>query len=197
MEENRFTEILNSVTSNERLASEELLPLVYDELRRLAAAQMVRETAGQTLQPTALVHEAWLRLAGSNDYSWENQAHFFGAAARAMRQVLVEVSRKKATLKRGSNLRLVAQEEDQWLTAEPGESILQVHEGLTRLESENPASARIVLLKFFGGLSNEEVAKSEGIGIRTVERRWTLARARLYQLIRERGSEGVTDPIDS
>lgn len=166
------------------LPSERLLPLVYDELRRLAASKLRSESAGHTLQPTALVHEAWLRLAGQGECSWENRAHFFGAAARAMRRILVDHARRKAARKRdaGGALPLLeagAAEEG------PGEHVLMIHAKLELLEKEDAEAAEIVLLKFFSGLGSREIAKMTGRSVRSVERSWTLAKARLYQLIRE------------
>ncbi len=186
MPEQDVTIILQQVARGERLASEELLPLVYEELRRLAASRMFRERAGHTLQPTALVHEAWLRLAGENDISWENRAHFFGAAAQAMRRILVDRSRRKAALKRqvtaGQQQDLSG---DELMVPMPGDHILMIHESLKRLEQDDPEAAEVVLLKFFCGRSSEEISQMLGRSVRSVERQWTLAKARLYQMIRE------------
>ncbi|MDB6076536.1 MAG: polymerase subunit sigma-24 [Akkermansiaceae bacterium] len=175
--------ILEELNRGEGVASERLLPLVYEELRRLAASRMQRESGSQTLQPTALVHEAWLRLVGNGDPSWQNQAHFFGAAARAMRRILVDRSRSKAAMKRQS--RENVPDLDNEATVEADDHILMIHESLKRLEKEDPAAANVVLLKFYSGLSSEEIARMSQCSVRSVERQWTLAKARLYQMIQE------------
>ncbi|WP_035612031.1 ECF-type sigma factor [Haloferula sp. BvORR071] len=166
------------------LASERLLPLVYEELRRLAAARMMKELPGQTLQPTALVHEAWLRLIGKGECSWQNRAHFFGAAAQAMRRILVDRSRSRAAIKRRATEDAPGSD---MLTNPTEDHILMIHESLKRLEQEDPEAARIVLLKFFSGLGSEEIARMNSCSVRSVERQWTMAKARLYQMIREEG----------
>ena len=183
-----ITLILEAVSRDEQLASEQLLPLVYEELRRLAAARMALEPAGQTLQPTALVHEAWLRLAGTEECSWQNRGHFFGAAALAMRRILVDRSRRKAAGKRHSDGASMPLGPNDLLVAEPGDHILLIHESLERLEQTDPEAARIVLLKFFSGLGSEEIARMTASTTRSVERQWTLAKAKLYQMIREDGN---------
>ncbi len=165
------------------LPSERLLPLVYDELRRLAASRMMGEMPGQTLQPTALVHEAWLRLEDGSGITWENRAHFFAAAARAMRRILVDRARRKSAFKRRTGERFPDPAADS--LPERDDHILLIHESLARLEVEDPEAAEIVLLKFFSGLGSKEIAGMTGGSVRSVERRWTLAKARLYQMIRE------------
>jgi RNA polymerase sigma factor (TIGR02999 family) len=164
--------------------SADLLPLVYHELRNLASQQMSSQPGGQTLQPTALVHEAWLRLTKENEHLWNDRAHFYRAAAQAMRHILVDRARAKSRMKRGHAETLDVHELD---LAEPttNERVLLVDEVIERLEKEDPASARVVSLKFFGGLTNKEIAGTEGMGERTVERQWAYARARLFQMIRE------------
>jgi len=179
--------MLPQLGRDERLASQDLLPLVYQELRRLAAARMLRETPGHTLQPTALVHEVWLRLVGDPELSWENRAHFFGAAAQAMRRVLVDRSRRKAALKRQAADQQAAAPGEDPAAPEPEDHILMIHESLKRLEREDPDAAHIVLLKFFSGRSSTEIARMCGSSVRSVERRWTLAKAKLYQMIRDDG----------
>lgn len=177
------TSMLEAGANGDPISSERLLPLVYGELRRLAAARMMKESPGQTLQPTALVHEAWLRLVGKGDCSWQNRAHFFGAAAQAMRRILVDRSRSRAALKRRTPEHGAAD-----MLLQPTEDhILMIHESLKRLEAEDPDAARIVLLKFFSGLGSEEIAQMSSCSVRSVERQWTLAKARLYQMIREEG----------
>ena len=178
-----ITLVLQAIGRGEKQASENLLPLVYDELRRLAAARMASEAAGQTLQPTALVHEAWLQLAGAGNRSWENRAHFFGAAADAMRRILIDKARRKSTLKRGgSQVRLDIADLDLTATS-PDDQVLLIDEALEQLEKEDPQKARIVVLKFFGGLTNQEAAENLGIGERSVERLWATAKVRLFQWI--------------
>jgi RNA polymerase sigma factor (TIGR02999 family) len=166
-------------------AREELFKLVYEELRRMAAARMARESAGQTLQPTALVHEAWLQLVGDGGRTWENRAHFFGAAADAMRRILIDVARRKSTQKRGSGLERVDIAEMDLAQASPDDRVLLINEALEELEKDDPVQARIVVLKFFGGLANQEVAETLGVGLRSVERQWAAAKVRLFQWIRK------------
>jgi RNA polymerase sigma factor (TIGR02999 family) len=179
-----ITLVLQAIGRGERRASTDLLPLVYEELRRLAAARMARENAGQTLQPTALVHEAWLRLVADGDRTWENRAHFFGAAAEAMRRILIDKARRKAGLKHGGGQERVNIDDLQLTEATSDDKILLVNEALERMETEDPESARIVMLKFFGGLTNQEVAKILGVTERTIERDWAYAKAWLFQSIR-------------
>jgi RNA polymerase sigma factor (TIGR02999 family) len=173
-----------SATISEDLTSECLLPVVYDELRRLAAARLLGGLQGMTLQPTALVHEAWIRLGGKMDRSWESREHFFNAAALTMRRILMDRARQKATLKHGGgneNLLLPLDAPD--MSAD--ERLLLIEESLKRFESENPSDTRIVMLKFFAGLTNQEVADSLGVNEKTVRRKWMLAKARLFQILTE------------
>lgn len=165
--------------------SAELLAAVYEELRRLAAVRMAQESAGQTLQATALVHEAWLELVAEGDRTWENRAHFFGAASHAMRRILVDAARRKSRLKRGSDRERVELDEVDTATATPDDSVILINEALERLEREDPEQAQIVVMKFFGGMTNEEVATSLGIGVRTVYRQWVCAKARLCRWVRQ------------
>jgi RNA polymerase sigma factor (TIGR02999 family) len=178
------TLILQAIGRGESRASEELLPLVYDELRRLAAARMAREAAGHTLQPTALVHEAWLRLVGDGDQTWKNRAYFFAAAAEAMRRILVEHARRKSRLKYGGGQERLNIEELELADATPDEKILLVNDALVQLEAEHPERARIVVLKYFGGMTNKEVAETLGIGERTVNRHWICAKTWLFHKVR-------------
>jgi RNA polymerase sigma factor (TIGR02999 family) len=180
-----ITLVLQAVGRGEKQASEELLPLVYEELRQLAGARMAREAAGHTLQPTALVHEAWLRLAGGEGQSWEGRAHFFGAAAEAMRRILIDRARRKSRLKRGSGQAPLDIAELDIAEALPDEKILLVDEALERLKAEDPEKARVVVLKFFGGLTNDEVAEILGVNERTVRRQWDFAKAWLFDCISE------------
>ncbi|MBU6402351.1 MAG: sigma-70 family RNA polymerase sigma factor [Verrucomicrobia bacterium] len=170
---------------SEENSSERLLPLVYDELRRLAAAKMSRERDNQTLQPTALVHEAWLRLTVPGDVAWENRRHFFAAAAEAMRRILIERARRKARLRHGGGQHRVDLQEVNLAVATPDERVLLIDEALERLRAEDPDKARLVTMKFFGGLTNREVAETLGVTERTVERQWASAKAWLLHAIRE------------
>ncbi len=163
----------------------ELLSALYEDLRRLAAARLSQEPAGQTLQPTALVHEAWLSLMRSGSQEWKNRAQFFGAAAEAMRRVLIDTARRKSRLKRWGGQERVELRELELGSAAPDEKLLLIHEGLTRLEKEDPEKAELVLLKFFGGLTHEEIAERLGVTERTVERKWAYAKAKLFCMIRE------------
>lgn len=180
-----LTLILDAVSRGEQTASEDLLPLVYDELRRLASAQMAGEAAGQTLQPTALVHEAWLRLVKEEGRTWRNRAHFFRTAALAMRRILVERARHKLSLKCGVGRERVALEDVDLAAAVADDRVLMVDQNLERLEKEDPESARVITLKFFGGLTNQEVAQILGVTERSVERQWAYAKACLFELMRE------------
>ncbi|MEO7414527.1 MAG: ECF-type sigma factor [Opitutaceae bacterium] len=167
-------------------AAAELLPLVYDDLRRHAATRMAQEREGQTLQPTALVHEAWLRMFGDGKCRWQNRAHFFGAAAEAMRRILIENARRKSRLKRGGDQVRVEIEQGELAAATPDEKVLLIDEALERLQACDPEKARVVVLKFFGGRTNQEVAETLGVTERTVERHWAYAKAWLFQVIRAR-----------
>jgi RNA polymerase sigma factor (TIGR02999 family) len=180
-----ITLVLQAIERGEAKASEDLLPLVYEELRRLAAARMAQEAAGQTLQPTALVHEAWLQLVGNGDQVWQNRRHFFGAAAEAMRRILILNARRKAALKRGGGRIRVDIDHLELSAATPEEHVLLIDEALQWLETEEPEMARIVLLKFFGGLTNQEVAESMGLSLRTANRQWFCAKIKLFRWIRE------------
>ncbi|MEK7953152.1 ECF-type sigma factor [Luteolibacter soli] len=182
-----LTRILQSASGNSTLISAELLPLVYDELRSLAQRRMSTIPAGETLQATALVHEAWLKISGDESRPWEGRAHFFRAAAQAMRHILVDRARAKARLKRGENMELLDIEVHglDVPAATLDERVLLVDEMMTRLEKEEPECVRVISLKFFGGLSNHEIATMDGVTERTVERRWAYAKTRLYHMIRQ------------
>jgi RNA polymerase sigma factor (TIGR02999 family) len=179
------TIILDAVCRGDEAASKELLPLVYNELRQLAVARMMHESPGHTLQPTALVHEAWLRLVSNRDQNWKGRAYFFAAAAEAMRRILVEHARRKARLKHGGGQQRLNIEDLELSAAAPDEKILLVNEALDRLEKSNPERARIVVLKFFGGMTNKEAADSLGMGERSVERHWMCAKAWLFEQLQE------------
>jgi RNA polymerase sigma factor (TIGR02999 family) len=163
----------------------ELLPLVYDELRRLAAGKMANEAAGHTLEPTALVHEAWLRLATSRDPAWQNRAHFFGAAAEAMRRILVENARRKHRLKRGGHLERVELDAINLPSPMPDEDLLALDEALDRLSETDARAAQVVKLCFFVGLTQTDAAKELGVSVATVERSWAFARAWLFREVQK------------
>jgi RNA polymerase sigma factor (TIGR02999 family) len=177
------TFILHAIESGDPQAAEQLLPLVYDELRKLAALRLAKEQPGQTLQATALVHEAYLRLVGSDGRcrAWDNRRHFFAAAARAMRQILVDNARRKASVKHGGGL--LQQELDNIEPAAPmpREDLLALHEALTRLAEVDPAAAELVQLRYFGGLTIPESAEVLGIAARSADRLWAYARAWLLE----------------
>ncbi|HYP16896.1 MAG TPA: sigma-70 family RNA polymerase sigma factor [Opitutus sp.] len=164
-------------------ASEEILPLIYDDLRRHAGVQMAQEAPGQTLQPTALVHEAWLRMIDGNQ-RWQNRAHFFGAAAEAMRRILIENARRKSRLKRSGGQHRVDIDEIELADTTPEEKVLLIDDAVEKLQAQDPERAKVVVLKFFGGFTNEEVAASMGVTERTIERHWAFAKAWLFRSIR-------------
>lgn len=176
-----LTTILAAMTAGDAEAADRLLPLVYGELRALARMKMAREGAGHTLQPTALVHEAYLRLFGRSRPRWENRAHFFGAAAEAMRRILIERARRRARLKRGASPRrvpLVELPDEQTLHAE---ELLSLDRALDRLEALDSSMARVVTLRYFAGLTVDETAAALDVAPRTVDRQWTAARAWLQR----------------
>lgn len=181
-----ITLLLEAVDRGEGRASDELLPLVYDELRRLAAARLAGQGGGQTLQPTALVHEAWLRLVSrQEDRSWKNRVHFFRAAAQAMRRILIDIVRHKSALKCGQSEQRVNIEDVDPVAPVPNDQFLAIDAALTRLEADDPECAELVTLKFFGGFTNAEIAKIQGVSKRTVDRQWVYAKTCLYQFIQE------------
>ena len=179
------TRILDSMAQGDPRAAEELLPLVYDELRKLAAYKMAAEAPGQTLQATALVHEAWLRIAGSNSQAWEGRRHFFAAAAEAMRRILVEAARRKKRLKHGANVARVEIDAVALPAPMPDDELLALDEALTRLAVINPQAVELVKLCFFVGLTQEQAAKEWGVSVSTVERLWAYARAWLFRAMRK------------
>lgn len=176
--------MLQAASSGGGMPSEDLLPLVYDELRRMASVDMRHEAAGQTLQPTALVHEAWLRLAGTNDRRWNDRAHFFRTAAQVMRRILVDRARQKSSLKRDGGARIDICDID-LAQASQDDRVLLINEALEKLEKENPEWAQVITMKFFGGLTNREIVEALGIPERSVERRWSYAKARLFRMLRD------------
>jgi RNA polymerase sigma factor (TIGR02999 family) len=175
------TRILNAIQEGQRTGSEELLPAIYEELRKLAAQKMAHEAPGQTLQPTALVHEAWLRLAPSMKQGWENRAHFFGAAAEAMRRILVESARRKKRLKHGGQLERVDADAVELPVPMPDDELLALDEALDRLAAVDSRAAEVVKLCFFVGLTQEQAAKELGVSVSTAERLWGFARAWLFR----------------
>lgn len=180
------TRALNGMAAGEGSGPAELLAAIYDELRRMAAGKMAGERSGHTLQATALVHEAWLRLAGDGA-SWESRRHFFGAAAEAMRRILVENARRRAARKRGGGLAATALDEEIHGAACADDKLLQVHEVLDELEAEDPLKAKIVKLRFFAGLGHDEIAALLELNEKTVRRHWELAKVWLYRAIRDGG----------
>jgi len=174
------TRILNAIEQGETRAADQLLPLVYEELRKLAASKMSREAPGQTLQPTALVHEVWLRLVGKEDPQWNNRAHFFGAAAEAMRRILIENARRKLARRHGGGQ--VRLNVDDLEIAAPGsdDQVLAINDALEKFVSIDPLKAELVKLRYFAGLTIEQAAKVLEISEATAKRWWSYARAWLY-----------------
>ena len=175
------TRILDRAQQGEAKAAAELLPLVYEGLRRLAALKMASQPAGHTLQPTALVHEAWLRLAGSEQSEWQNSRHFIAAAAEAMRQILIDAARKKHRLKRGGDWQRVDLEAIHLALETDPAGLLAVDEALAHLAREDPAKAELVKLRFFVGLSLPQAARALGLSLATAKRSWAFSRAWLYR----------------
>jgi RNA polymerase sigma factor (TIGR02999 family) len=175
------TRILETVERGDPTAAEELLPLVYDELRKLAAQKMALEPAGHTLQPTALVHEAWLRLVEAENQSWQNRAHFFAAAAEAMRRVLIDRARSKQAARHGGGWERVGLEMIDAPARADEDTVLRVNDCLEALAREDTKAAEMVKLRFFTGLSAEEAAVALGVTDRTGRRYWRFARAWLYE----------------
>jgi RNA polymerase sigma factor (TIGR02999 family) len=184
MADHDVTRVLEAMKQGDSKASKQLLPLVYEELRRLARQNMAREGSSHTLQATALVHEAWMRLAGDGTMRWESRGHFYAAAAESMRRILIEAARRKASLKRGGDRVRVQLAEDE-IQAAPtaSDSLLALNEALQKLEVEDPESFRLVMLRNFGGLTVEEAAEAMGISARTAKRLWSFARAWLQREI--------------
>ena len=180
------TRILSAMQNGDPRAAGELLSAVYEELRKLAAYKMAGESPGHTLQPTALVHEVWLRLGANEQQNWQNRAHFFAAAAEAMRRILVEHARRRQSLKRGGGVEHEELNESALVLAAPPDELLAVHEALDQLALEDPAAAELVKLRYFAGMTMVEAAAALGMAPRTAERLWTYARVWLRREIRAR-----------
>ena len=182
------TEMLTAIERGEPRASAELLPLVYAELRQLAAQKLSHERPGQTLQATALVHEAWLRLAGAdpegNGSQWDGRRHFFGAAAEAMRRILIENARRKARVRHGGSCERVSLDEVEIVSPLPDEDLLALDEALDRLAELDAPAADLIKLRFFIGLTHQEAADQLGLSRSSADRTWLFARAWLFQQIR-------------
>jgi RNA polymerase sigma factor (TIGR02999 family) len=175
------TPIRNPLEQGQSEAAERLLPLVYEELRKLAAQKMAHEQAGQTLQATALVHEAWLRLGGDDQPAWQNRAHFFAAAAEAMRRILIDNARRKKFLRHGGGAERLPLDGLELAAGMADEQLLALHEALDRLAEHDAQKAELVKLRFFAGLTNEQAAQVLGVSEPTVKRHWAYARAWLFR----------------
>lgn len=178
------TRILDRVLKGDANSAEELLPLVYDELRRLAAHKMANEVPGQTLQPTALVHEAWLRISSEAKQNWREPAHFFAVAAEAMRRILIDQARRKQAARRGGDQQRVQLEGVEIAAPDTDEKLLAVHEALDRFARHDSVKAELVKLHYFAGLSLSEAAEALGVSLATAKRYWSYARAWLYREIK-------------
>jgi RNA polymerase sigma factor (TIGR02999 family) len=177
-----FTRVLNAAHGGDAAARNEVFDTIYRELRRVASARMAQEAAGHTLQPTALVHEAWLRLANA-DAEWKNRAHFFGAASEAMRRILVDYARRRNAQKRGSGVEPEQLEDATFVLVAPPDELLAVNDALDKLAEEDEAAAELVKLRYFVGMPMQEAAAALGLSVRTAERLWTYARVWLKREI--------------
>jgi RNA polymerase sigma factor (TIGR02999 family) len=177
------TQILREIRDGKEESAEQLLSLVYTELKRIAAQKMAGEAPGNTLQPTALVHEAWMKLVGDGDPHFENRAHFFSAAAEAMRRILVDSARRKHAARRGSGAVREELKEEHWVEHGPSEELLAVDEALDILAKEDPVAANLVKLRYFAGMSMNEAATTMGMSLRSTEALWTYVRAWLRRQI--------------
>ena len=188
---NEVTRILSAIDQGDSQAAEQLLPLVYGELRKLAAQRLTNEKPGQTLQATALVHEAYVRLVGPDGgQNWDGRGHFFAAAAEAMRRILIDNARRKRTEKHGGGHRRQDLDEVEIFAGAPAEDLLALDEALTRLAAEDPSKAELVKLRYFAGLSIEDAARALGISPATAKRRWAFARAWLFRAVEGTGPPG-------
>ena len=184
-EPERVTEVLRAATRGDPKAAAELLPLVYGELRRLARIRMAKLPPGNTLQPTALVHEAYVRLIDAGDQDWNTRGHFFAAAAQAMRQILVEQARRKASRKHGGGQRRTDVDDVDIAVDPHADDILALDLALDRLHAEDSRKAQIVMYRYFAGLDRNETAAAMGISVRTLDREWRYIRARLHKALGE------------
>ena len=190
-----ITLILERAQHGDASSAEQLLPLVYEELRRLAAHKMANEAAGQTLQPTALVHEAWLRLVGNEDQQWNGRAHFFGAAAEAMRRILVENGRRKRAARHGGGQAKLDVHEIELAAPAQDDELLAVNDALEKLAARDSKKAELVKLRYFVGLTTEEAAEVLGISVPTADRWWNFSRAWLFgEMERERKNSPSAQP---
>jgi len=178
------TTLLAAAEQGDSRASDQLLNLVYDELRRLAAYKLGLEAPGQTLQPTALVHEVWLKLVGVGEQQFKNRAHFFAVAAEAMRRILIDRARRRKTHRHGGQYERVELEETGLAAPAEDDQLLAVNDALEKFSLENPIQAQVVKLRYFGGMTNEEIAQALGLSVSTVKTYWTFARAWLFDAIR-------------
>ena len=194
MQNDHVTQLMQAAQAGNDEAAAELLPLVYKELRATAASRLRKLPPGVTLQPTALVHEAFIRLVGGQPHDYENRAHFFFAAARAVHDILVEQARRKASLKRGDNFKRVSPVHLDSAIDAPAEDMLALQEALQKLESSHPRKHQLVMLRFFAGLTESECAEILGCDRRTVTRDWRFARAWLHQFLAD--EEALADPED-
>jgi len=186
------TQLLNAIDAGDPKAADQLLPLVYEELRKLAVVRMANEKAGQTLQPTALVHEAWLKIAGDGQEHFANRRHFFKAAATAMQQILIDNARRKQRLKHGASQIGEELNESRIAVAVPSEELLAVNDALAALALEDPDAVEVVQMRYFVGMTVPEIADALGLSPRTVARHWAFARAWLKSTLRDSLSNGET-----
>ena len=182
------TQILREIRDGKQQSGEQLLSLVYIELKRIAAQKMAGEAPGNTLQPTALVHEAWMKLVGEGDPHFENRAHFFTAAAEAMRRILVDAARRKQAAKRGSGAAREELKEGHWVDCGPSDELLAVDEAIDILAKEDPSAANLVKLRYFVGMTMQEAADTMGMPLRSTEALWTYARAWLRRQLGKQNS---------
>jgi RNA polymerase sigma factor (TIGR02999 family) len=185
------TQLLNAIDADSPKAGEQLLPLVYEELRKLAVVRMANEKPGQTLQPTALVHEAWLKVVGEGNEHFANRRHFFKAAAGAMQQILIDIARRKQRLKHGANLIGDELHESRIAMSVPSEDLLAVNDALAALALEDPQAAEVVQMRYFVGMTVPEIASALDLAPRTVDRHWAFARAWLKRTIRSSLSDAA------
>lgn len=179
------TQMLEAVQNGDKQITEALLALLYDELRKLAESQMAKESPGQTLQATALVHEAYLHLVGGKNQNWDHRGHFFAAAAEAMRRILVDRARARKSLKRGGDRDRILVDNLDLVVSVPEEKLIEIHEALEKLEQEDPVSAQLVNLRFFAGFEMKEIASILQLSSATAARRWAYARAWLAAFLDE------------